>query len=671
MPSSGRRSEELQKKLQMRNSFLKPGDFAKDSTLLDRTRKSTDPLEKSKASLSDLRKRIEERKKAAKLINVQKYREGREEHIPELAVTRSYESPALEREQALPKENTLAHTIMMSVQKQKQAQIEGNIPMKNHLQQKNPSRGLKNHYADPCRYRRDMIGEEERRAPPSQIEVRSNIVPDNDDQTEVSEITTDIRIMSTKGAAYAERRMAGKLQQRLMKPSLSGPPGRYLEKDVKIDVSNLRHLGKAVEKAKMELKQEVTSTDFLTRRHGLPYEPTDYRASVDEDEGDSWGDAIRISSHERSNIADPNARNNVSLKGPLTAKKEHEDHLITKKVPARKLQDLVKEAYSYEGDVFIDATEIREEDIDDIAHDLTEEAHDLSEKDNCPEAPINIKDAAADPSIVVEDERIPFVVEKDERIPLVVEKEKPTMIEPSKLSTNSGQQSQDKVDKKESSPLTPIESAKQRNEDSGSSISSGEEKALDDDVIPNNDVILHDDTSLDYLEKESNTTKNPSSIASDFYKSSVGFLKSFSNQVATQIKAIQERGLISKIDMDRMLGVLQHDVDETETIIPEDGDDMVIMLGDELEATACGTGLEAVDDNEEKGNWSNPDPVEKMLESLKKSYNSSISKCGLDSDLIKDNTKTIEEIVANLKKAKGGSSDGSQKDESERVATKA
>lgn len=245
------------------------------------------------------------------------------------------------------------------------------------------------------------------------------------------------------------------------------------------------------------------------------------------------------------------------------------------------------------------------------------------------------------------------------------------MIEPSKLSTNSGQQSQDKVDKKESSPLTPIESAKQRNEDSGSSISSGEEKALDDDVIPNNDVILHDDTSLDYLEKESNTTKNPSSIASDFYKSSVGFLKSFSNQVATQIKAIQERGLISKIDMDRMLGVLQHDVDETETIIPEDGDDMVIMLGDELEATACGTGLEAVDDNEEKGNWSNPDPVEKMLESLKKSYNSSISKCGLDSDLIKDNTKTIEEIVANLKKAKGGSSDGSQKDESERVATKA
>eukprot|EP00536_Pseudo-nitzschia_multiseries_P002654 jgi/Psemu1/63767/estExt_Genemark1.C_350125 len=662
MPSTGRRSEELQRKIQTRNTFLKASDFAKEHTLLERVRKSKDPVEKSKAALSDLRKRIDHRKKTLRPVNIQDYREGRQENVED--VIANNESPALAREDPFSnKKDSLADTMKRSVEKQKQSEFEG-VKRSVEKQKQSEFEGDIPMKINPFRYRRDVIGEEERRAPPSQIEVRSSVEPDGDDHTEVSEITTDIRIMSTKGATYAEHRMAGKLQMRLTKPSLSGPPGHYLEKGVmNVNVNNLRHLGKAVEQAKMDLRQETTPLDVMRRRHGLPYEDTDYIGSTDADEeGDSWDEVIRVSDHERKIMANPGDRKNVGFQDPLATKMEREKQMITKKAHAGKLQHLVKEAYSHEGDVFIDATDIREEDLDGVAPGPKEEVLDLTEQvGNNQNSLIEVEDTILNQLLTDEEEQLPLGGGEDRLA------ESETVIKP-------------REDTAELCPTERFESDEGHVQDSAPEITDGE-----NEIVDGNDVGA-DDLSLDDLEQKPPHTT--SSFASDMYESSLGLFKSFCSQVDAQIKAIQERGLISKGDMDRMLGVLEQDVDETQTRLPEDGNDMVLMFGDELEATACGTGLGAVGGNDENENENekekdqgqeqeqeqeqeqkqvqeqgqeskdktNPDPVEKMLESLKNTYESSVAKCGVGSSLIKENTKAIEKIVANLKKVHGSNS---------------
>jgi len=625
MPSTGRRSQELQKKLQRRNNSLTPANFTKDQTLVSHVETKKDPVEKSKAALSDLRRRIDERKRSSKLIDIQQYQERREETIPELTGVTFSESPISERQEPSPKDETLAQTIMSSTPKY--APTRRNVEMKNTTLEKMPSRSIKNHYRDDDRYRND-ISKEERlvsfdKAPPSQIEVRSNDTPDNDDDdnSEVSEITTDVRIMSTKGASYAERRMAGNVQMRLARPSLLAPADRHLERDVNINVSNLRHLGKAVEQAKLDLRKEMSPTNATPRRHGLPYEATDYRPSVDEDEVDSWGDAIRTEVLERRH----------KINSP-TQKEEQNEQFIADKTAAKKLQKLVKEAYSYEGDVFIDATEIREEDLDGAEFVLSDEGGNHS-------TPIKLDDTTVDTSVLLGDEILHSEVE-----------EKMTTTRHSKERKSFVQESREEANIDDLSP--------KRNESNWPDVS------FEDDIITdqkNNGIdhenIESDDQTLKDLENNPPSfTNDPASMASDFYNSSLGFFKSFSNQADAQLKAFQHRGLISKSDMDGMLGVLEHDVKETKTKLPKDRDDVIIFLGDEFEATAaCGSDLQAVKENtKESTGGCNPDPVEKMLESLKKSYNTGISKCGIDSDLIKENTKAIEKMVANLKNTKSG-----------------
>ena len=666
MPSSGRRSEELKKKLQRRNNSLKPADFAKEHILVDKIEKSKDRIEKSKAALSDLRKRIDERKKSSKLIDIQQYQEKREEIIPELTGTTSDDSPKSEREEPTSREETLAQTIIRSTQKQNQASMRGNLPA-NKSQQKVPSRSMKDHYRDKRRYRKEITEEAKstpfNKAPPSHIEVRSKETPD-DDATEVSEITTDVRIMSTKGASYAEHRMAGKIQMRLSKPCLSGPPGHHLEKDVNINVSDLRHLGKAVEKAKMDLRQEMPSTDAMSRRHGLPYDTTDYRASVDDnEEGDSWEDAIRACNQKPRNALDPDDGKIVFARGPPTPKKEHSKQITTNKASMGKLQKLVKEAYSYEGDVFIDATEVREEDLDGGVPVLADEGGDHR-------TPIAVDDTTVDTYMLFGDKTFPSLVEEEALTTPGLNMPSDEFIQQYQDETDGANLST-KRNKNESHDTKPIAFTKTRVQELSSipSKKSNEKKCknsvsvidiVEDDVADHENV-GRDDQSLDDFEKKPSITNNKTtSIASEFYNSSLGFFKSFSNQVDTQLKTFQQRGLISKSDMDGMLGVLEHDMEETNTKLPKDGDDAVILFGDQFETTACGTNMQVVDDNIGKENGSDADPVEKMLESLKKSYNSTITKCGVDCHMIKENTKAIEDMVANLKKAKTNYSESDQ-----------
>ena len=271
MPSAIRRSEELQKKIQRRKNSLTPADIARERLAAIEVKAKPDPVEKSQAALSDIRKRIDERKKLS-TINVTQYQEKRQEEVGKL------------------------------------------------------------------------------RDPPAHIEIRSSIDSPGkkrDDDTEVSEITTDVRLMSTKGASFAERRKAGNVQMKLANPALSTPTGRALERDVNISVNNIKDLGKAVEQAKLDMQRQLSPVNDTTTRHnandstrnGLPYESTDYKPS--QDEGDSWGDAIRTSSYQ-----------------------EQKKKYIADKYAAKKLQTLVKDSVSCDGENIIDATGVREEDLD-------------------------------------------------------------------------------------------------------------------------------------------------------------------------------------------------------------------------------------------------------------------------------------------------------------------
>lgn len=579
MPSTGRRSQELPKKLERRNNSLKPSDFTKDHYIISHMETKKDPVEKSKASLSDLRKRIDERKRASKLIDVKQYEEKREESIPELTGVTFSESPTSERQQESPVQESPP---------QNRSSLRTDFAMSKTAPEKVLSRNIKNYYKDEDRYRKDFS--QEFKVLPSQIEVRSGVAPDvegDDDNTEVSEITTDVRIMSTKGATFAERRMASNVQMRLARPALSTPKGNRLERDINIDVSNLRQLGEAVEKAKIDLRKEMSPTNVISRRNGLPYEDTDYKPSADEDEIDSWGDAIRTDfKKSRSTINSP-------------SQKEESTPFVADKIAAKKLQSLVKEAYSYEGDVFIDATEIREEDLD------AEER--IISKGKNHSNPIKVEDDTT-------------------------------------LGTSD----------------LPVEELPKNLDDKKNSQSD----IADENYESDDETLKDDDKTLEDLEKKpfGFNKSNPVSIASDIYNSSLGFLKSFSSQVDTQLKALQESGLITKVDMDGMLGILEHDVKETGAKFSKDGDDAAMFLSDELQAPVCGADLKTSEQNNKTNTESKHEAVENMLESLKKSYNLGISKCGIDSDLIKENTKAIEAMVIKLQKAKGNSPEAYEND---------
>ena len=651
MPSAGRRSEELQKKLQRRNNSLKPADFTKEQTIISQVEKIKDPVAKSKAALSDLRKRINERKMMSKLVGNRHYEDSRDDPVPGLTGIMSDDSPfSSERQEVSPKNHYLANTVTRSTDKLNKTGMESHVLMKNKSVQKVHFRSIKDHYKNQDRYRKEVPNEgnmtESNKAPPAHIEVRSSDVPndDDDDNSEVSEITTDVRIMSTKGASYVERRMAGKVQMRLARPSLSAPLCHALEKDVNINVRNLRHLGKAVDRAKLDLQQELSPTNANSSRFGLPYESTDFRPSVDEDEGDSWEEAIRTGGkQQRFNLAE----RNIYSQNASSPTNEQNGQFIADKNAARKLQQLAKEAYSYEGDVFIDATEIREEDLDGEVHVLSSEGGNHT-------TPIQMENTTIDPSVHLGNKILPSE-DEEEKIAI----NKPSL--PTEETNGFPQQSQEEEKEEE------LDEPSQRS-DNGSHYSTEDRIMYHgiDNINPVNTP--RDNVSLEDKETESsNSTNDPAKIASDLYKSSLVFFKSFSSQVDTQLKAFQERGLISKSDMDGMLGILEHDVNETESNLPDDGNDVVIFFGDELEATACGTNLSTIegkqttDEKLSNNNKSRPDPVEKMLESLKKSYNTGISKCGIDSDLINENKKAIEEVVANLKKAKN---DSFQRDQS-------
>mmetsp|Transcript_44944 Transcript_44944/g.50816 ORF Transcript_44944/g.50816 Transcript_44944/m.50816 type:complete len:768 (+) Transcript_44944:140-2443(+) len=693
--SSGRRFPELKKKLQRRNNSLRPADFTKEhisaSTKVEDEKNS---LKKRKESLSELKKRIDERKKSPQLKDIQQYikdykhsaplstnprknerkcQERRNDTVPHLIETvDDDDTPTTERDsrdepnrEHSSREETLTQTITMNIQKHNQAPTRGYHPVNNNKLQKNlPYIKKKNHNSNYHRQKKNGIKNDF--DAPTHIEVHTKETFD-DSSTEVSEITQDFRILSTKGASYAEHRMSGKIKKRLARPYLTGPPGHYLEKDAEVHVSDLKYLSKTVEKAKIDLQQDISPVTIIPR-HGLLNEATDCREELDnddEEDEDYWNDAIKTCKEKPKNAVDPD--NIVCIQGPPTPKGESNSQLITNKASMVKLQSLVKVAYSYEGDVFIDATEVRDEDLDGGVPVLTEDG-------NCC-SPIKVDDVTVDTSALLGGE---ILLERD-----VVALQGPTNDcinkHPHNMTTRNERselqasnpltfrkkvvQESSSVANKNITVVLPVnitddpnlkkmsndmncqgDTDNENNKNPIPAISSV--KSSDNDLrdVSKTENDKRDDRSTNNSENKPSTNNNSTSITSEFYHCSRGFFKSFTHQVDTQLKYFKRRGLVSESDMGDMLGILEHDLDETEKKLPKESDDVVIFIGDEFEKSACGIESQ-VDDNIGKDIGSHAD----LLESLKLTYKSGVSKCGVDREMIKENAKAIEQMVATLK----------------------
>jgi len=580
---------------------------------------------------------------------------------------------------------------------------------------------------------------------PMHIEVKSNI--NDDGVSEVSEITTDVIIAGkTIGrASYAggHRLDRSKLKKNtLAQPFWTSPPGHHPDNDDNDEAEATANDDNANNDTINcniidDRKQFGITTD--PRHHDLLYEEMDYSSDDNDDDGhtNSWGDSIECSNKKQLNKNSAAVNDDrmhdyydacIQQQDPSKTLSKNDDNNSNKNKPVLtkfsinkvsskgKLQTLVKETFSHQGHVFIDTTQVEEDDLDDEydhencgSREYKEEGMVLS---NLPEDcgdrwnPIKVDDMTIDTSMLLGDDVLSqeeaamndftAIANEQERIASNNDHNN----DDAKSSHNKGQVVDEKYQDDENkrtnqtqkrgglpvppSPYTLIRSknancnAKDPNPNRGinddktyvNGFDDNEDKTTSPTLIISNNLQPCDDDDVVQIES-SNTatmsngdskTKPPSkenkcsSTASEFYTSSVGFFKSITNQVDTQLKTFTgQGGLIPERNVDGLLGVLSQDLDESERKLPKEGDDMVVMLGDELETQVCGMDCDDFQTEDKRNITENvesqrpqqrPDSIEQMVESVRKSYNnSSLSNCG---GIMSENTKAIEEMVAAL-----------------------
>lgn len=500
---------------------------------------------------------------------------------------------------------------------------------------------------------------------PSHIELRRRATFD-DGITEVSEITADGRGLSTKGAFYAESRLAGMLQKRLENPRLGirtftrrGPPGEHnlslsqSNSYVEVDVNDLSHLNEAVEKAKLDLQRGITPVNVVPR-HGLPYEATDFRAEGDDEESDDIWDGAILDSHGQrqqriQSSLDPVDGDVLCVQGPPTPR----DHHLSPKASAKTdhLQNLIVETLSSEGDIVIDTTEIRDEDIDGVIvldgntknHDETSvEASILFGEHLLVEAATEPEDAGLRPLDKAVRCSAGQTTSTKKAAAKSPKKSKARRISRSRSQNSDAFKSKSPKasDEVRSKPqyLSPAGSNAQEEESATAGLNSSYEKYYIQDKRNSRD----DQRSVFFQPGQ-----NVEAMASDLYSSSLGYFKSFVGQVNAQLKYIQRRGLINENEMDGMLEVLEQGIEETSKKLPEESEEAVIFLGEELERNTCGIDRSIGNHGTEIEFPS--ESVERMLDSLKSAYQKSLKTCGVDKTMMEENIRAMEKMVSNLK----------------------
>jgi hypothetical protein len=507
---------------------------------------------------------------------------------------------------------------------------------------------------------------------PSHIELREKATFD-DGVTEVSEITTDVRALSTKGAFYCESRLAGKLQQRLEKSrstgrtlARSGSPGQHnlslsqSHSYVEVDVNDLRHLNEAVEKAKIDLQRAMTPVN-VDVRHGLPYDATDFRAEGDDEESDIWDGAILDSygQHQQQihSSLDPVDGKVLCVQGPPTPRERVSPEARSK---SEHLQNLIVETLSSEGDIVIDTTEIRDEDLDGVVV-LDGDGKNINEA--TAEASVLFGEQLVLESAVGPDEAGLGAVENavgfhpDQTTPTRRSPKKSPKKSKVKRISRSRSQNSDVFKSKSPKALDEVRSELQDaavydrlHVKEGESATVGFTSSHEQHYIQNKNDARGDHCSVFVQPDHQNcdsTTRDVTAMATDLYSSSLGYFKSFVGQVDAQLRYIQRRGLIDENEMDGMLNVLDQEIHETSKNLPDKSDEAVILLGEEIERTTCG--IDRSIGNHGREIDFPTESVENMLDTLKNTYQRSLKTCGVDRTMIEENTRAMEKMVSSLK----------------------
>ena len=622
------RFNELQKRLVIRNNFLKPSDFCNRPQLQLQQLQSKVALSTNNNTNNSNHSILSEHNqqnpsttsKEEGVKETKGFNQESQENVPEVASGRKKEitkEPFAQNstgENNKPEEEHPLQALARSIKNMRPHQNQV-LPSNGYLPVAAPRRvhgGRRN----GREYNMDLF------KAPSHIELQEKPTFD-DGVTEVSEITTDIRTLSTKGATYAEHRMAEKMKKMLAnhqseKDALDNesPDLEKADSYLEVDVHNLKDLSKAVERAKLDLQGGWSHTKTKVR-HGLPYEETDYRAEGDDDGvSEIWDKAIRgTNGVTRRQSVDPDSGEVNYVRGPPTPR-------ICP--TSERIHGLIKETRSSDGGLVIDATEICDEDLDGV--DLLDDEEKGSEFH-----PIQIDDRTIRTTELLgedflEEEEAAFMMKKKQIKASSPKRKSPRNTSP--RQTSPRQTKQDFVD----TVSETVESSSKKSSSRDPMASQIEARYIQSDSslrVRPTDRLNNDSTGI--------------------YDTSVGFLKSFANQVGTQLKYIQRQGLITEGDMDGMLGVLEKDLEHTSAQLPKERDEMVLFLGEELEKSTCGA-------NHATGDIGTTvefptDSVDKMLDSLRNTYQKSLTQCGVDKSMVNENAKAMENMVSSLKDA--------------------
>mmetsp|Transcript_26774 Transcript_26774/g.63840 ORF Transcript_26774/g.63840 Transcript_26774/m.63840 type:complete len:1017 (-) Transcript_26774:94-3144(-) len=449
---------------------------------------------------------------------------------------------------------------------------------------------------------------------------------------------------------------------------------------IDVNVQNLRFLGDAIEQAKQDLQRGVgTMTNVLNPqspavRHGLPYEKTDFRGdeSSDDTTDDLWDKAIQKnnksspSKQQQRNSMNKTKSKRKSLDPDSGLKGVAEQGPPTPRTlsipPPEKLQTLVTETVSPKGEVIVDTTEIRDEDIYGVnVLDTTGSREEPIEIDDDGEERANDDDGS---ELLGEDLIIASPSQKKGDGSSTKDKKKwwkqAKKLLPKNKKSGPSPKSNRKGSKSSEPPSAPqAESPSKAAQRYGYEAYFMQQQAA---MLRRDENAQKEAQNCQDSEMLKSAIEENKKMASGFYKSSVDFIKSFSQQARDQLQKIQKKGLIDESDMDSMLGVLDKNLEETNREVPQQADDVVIFLGDEFEKSACGVNESVLNGQHTKAGDSSthtsthnkcPDAVESMLDSMKKAYHKSIEKCGLGNDIVKENAKAIEDMVTDLKTSYG------------------
>lgn len=328
--------------------------------------------------------------------------------------------------------------------------------------------------------------------------------------------------------------------------------------------------------------QESEVTILVEKRHGLPYETTDFKIE-DEESVDSWGKAI-VGSH----IVDAMEMHRQMAHGAQYQENlVIETHLSSPRStsfdsPRSKFVDLVKETRAADGGLILDVSDIQDADVCQTEEDqksngtIILDVSEIQDQNECETE--GDQEHKSNSELVT---TFPQIEARSALLPAT-----PSITSP-KVSTVSSMPD-----------ITNNKSKPRGNEESKAKVT----------LVEQRDPV------------ESITV---SSGIESFLTSSMNLMKAVVNDIGTRLEKME---LLPETEMNNMLGVLEKDLTETSNNVP-DKKDVVKFIGHRFQETACEidrTVRESAPDIDLSAN-----SIDEMVDSVKETYKKNIVNCGL------------------------------------------